>query len=428
MAVVTEKKTSISVLLALALAGPMPSAQALGLGHMDYDTQLGQPLRARINLIGTTGEDLGGLKARLASIEDFQRFGIARDGLQQLQIAIQTDSQGVPYIAISTNDSVNEPIVQFVLEVTSYTSRLIGEYTILLDPPVVVTRAPQREATAQAALPVPSEAAAPVRAETESRTALAAPAAYGPVTRTDTLWSIANKLRPRDVTTEQMMLGLVRENPAAFYDGNVNRLKQGSTLRAPARETLALLSPGDAAREVRRQSEQWLAYKRSLSSRPASTATAKPDTVSRLVVGAPESESSAADAGTAAPTDKNPGAGALSLTALEAISQETNELRDKVAHLEDRRREMDAAIAARDEQIAQLSRQTAPTPTVAKPEPPPSAAVLPVAADNPTAAQWFDAQDPVYYYWATGAVVGVLLLIVIFRRLRRRPDPEIRYT
>ncbi|HPW33723.1 MAG TPA: FimV/HubP family polar landmark protein, partial [Arenimonas sp.] len=72
--------------------------------------------------------------------------------------------------------------------------------------------------------------------------------AYGPVASGKTLWSVAEEVRPdASVTVKQMMVALLRANPEAFDDGNVNKLKRGSVLRIPGREEASILTDQQAA-------------------------------------------------------------------------------------------------------------------------------------------------------------------------------------
>lgn len=79
--------------------------------------------------------------------------------------------------------------------------------------------------------------------------------AYGPVASGKTLWSVAEEVRPdASVTVKQMMVALLRANPEAFDDGNVNKLKRGSVLRIPGREEASILTDQQAADLVAEQS------------------------------------------------------------------------------------------------------------------------------------------------------------------------------
>src|SRR5690606_4852780 len=98
---------------------------------------------------------------------------------------------------------------------------------------------------------------------------------YGPTVETDTLWSIASAVRPdAGVSIQQMMLALVRANPEAFIEGNVNGLRKGVILRIPDRDEVVSLSTGEALAEVRAQYAAWQGVREAAASAPAE----RPDT------------------------------------------------------------------------------------------------------------------------------------------------------
>ena len=89
---------------------------------------------------------------------------------------------------------------------------------------------------------------------------------YGPVTATDTLWSLAERFRPDEtVSVQRMMLALLETNPEAFSVRNVSALKVGAVLRIPTREEIGPDAKAEALAEVRRQHAAWDAYLASLA-------------------------------------------------------------------------------------------------------------------------------------------------------------------
>jgi len=76
------------------------------------------------------------------------------------------------------------------------------------------------------------------------------------VVRGETLSGISKRFALDGVTLNQMVVALFRENPKAF-DGNINRLREGASLRIPARDDLLLDGPDAAAAEVARQTDEW---------------------------------------------------------------------------------------------------------------------------------------------------------------------------
>ncbi|WP_415679668.1 FimV/HubP family polar landmark protein, partial [Vibrio ordalii] len=58
---------------------------------------------------------------------------------------------------------------------------------------------------------------------------------FGPTLDSDTLWSIATRLRPsNNVTVQQTLLAIYRLNPQAFENQNIHSLIPGSNLRVPS--------------------------------------------------------------------------------------------------------------------------------------------------------------------------------------------------
>lgn len=82
-------------------------------------------------------------------------------------------------------------------------------------------------------------------------------ARYGPVRSTDTLYSIADLLRPAPLAINQMMLALLDANPRAFNAPNVNALRRDAELRVPAPEALNFPEAAVADQTVRRQIAAW---------------------------------------------------------------------------------------------------------------------------------------------------------------------------
>ena len=279
------------------LAAPL-GAWALGFGDIELQSALNQPFQAQIALVATPDE-LQGLKIALASPEVFDRRGIDRPGfLSRFEFKIAT-SGGRPVVQVTSREPVIEPFVTLLVEATWARGRQVREYTVLLDPPVLLpapaaptavspaqTRPasssapggainrPAPTATApEAVTPSPQPAPTPPRTEPapaprSNETPKASPppralptsapgGSYGPVRRAETLWAIADREKPEGVSINQMMVAVYRANPQAF-GGNMNILLAGSTLRLPTSSDFGDLSARVATAEVQRQSDEWL--------------------------------------------------------------------------------------------------------------------------------------------------------------------------
>lgn len=148
----------INVVVTLALALPM-GAHAAELGKLTVLSSLGQPLHAEIELNSVSKEEEGTLVARLASVDVFKKANIGLDPvLSPLRFSIE-QRQGRQLVRITSSQAINEPFVDLQLELSGGGSRLVREYTFLLDPPDL--RRPQaapaspvmRTVAAAAALP-----------------------------------------------------------------------------------------------------------------------------------------------------------------------------------------------------------------------------------------------------------------------------------
>ncbi len=391
--------------LALALALGAPQVLALGLGAIDVKSGLNEPLRAEIPIVSSKPGEIESLQVRLASPEAFQRIGIDRPGIlsANLEFAVDRNDRGQPVIRVTTPSKVRDPFLNFLLEVETGRGRLLREYTVLLDPPVVnpVRRSPTAAApsaqpaaaqpapvAAEPARPTPTPPSVPATPPAEPATAAPqpapAPARQEPsrptpspaprpsaadsitVARGQTLWSVAQQVRSDPAQdTNQIMLALQETNPGAFIDGNINRLKSGAVLRIPSREQIAAIDMQTAMVRVREQNEQW-------RGRPApqpvgterATAAARPvaPADSRLEVVPPNGDRRAqqAQSGAAAAEGTELRAElARNREQVSALEQENRELRSRVTDLEKIDRDTRRLIELKDSQLAEAQRRLA---------------------------------------------------------------------
>ncbi len=262
----------LRVLISALLLSPM-AAMALGLGEIRLNSALNEPLSAEIDLVAATSEELGSLEANLASGEVFARYGLDRPAfLNSLEFTVGRGQDGRSVLLVRSRDAISEPFVSFLVDVSWPRGRLLREYTVLLDPPAMLSAAespapapvtaPVTSAAAAASRPAePPPAAAPEQAPAPVRQA--APAASGgstyEVARGDTLYGIAGGLAGGDrQAIQRTMIALFRANPEAF-NGNINQLRAGAILRVPTSEEVDGISASEAAGAVREQNAAWRA-------------------------------------------------------------------------------------------------------------------------------------------------------------------------
>ena len=298
------------------------SAWSLTLGGMRVQSALGEPLRAQLSLGELTPEELSSVNAGFAPAAVYQAAGItANPILSNVQISIDRSVPSNVVVNLTSTSPMSEPFLDMLLEIKWASGKVVRDYTLLFNPastaaaPVntdqVITAAPAvtdpsvplpvpaespttavgavvdaanatpatptpaaEPAAAQATpepAPVAAEPAAPPAAQTAPTPAPTTAAQRLRVVRGDTAAALAKANLPSGVSLDQMLQALLRANPDAFVDNNVNRLKTGVQLTVPTAEEAQSIDPAQARRLVVAQSKDFNAYRRSLASNaPAS--------------------------------------------------------------------------------------------------------------------------------------------------------------
>jgi pilus assembly protein FimV len=286
----------------------LPQAQAMALGRMIVQSPLGEPLRAQVEVLEITQEETDSLKVGLGSAAAFRAAGMELNAvLAGVSVTLQRRANGQAYLQLSGSRPVNEPFVDLVLEATWKAGGLTRDYTLLFDPPnlraappapVVANPPPVTlpapspiAATAPSAAPaVPARAAEPrssAPASPAPATAAPAPRASAPsesarndrlrVKRGDTAGRIAADNLPGSVSLDQMLVAMLRANPQAFIQGNVNRVKAGAVLTLPDAEEASAVAPGEARQIITAQSRDFNEFRRRLAERVPQAPAATPE-------------------------------------------------------------------------------------------------------------------------------------------------------
>ena len=419
--------------IALALLLCATLAQAAGLGKLTVNSSLGQILNAEIDLVSVQAGELESINARVAPPEAFRDARIEyASSLRLLRFSVEKRPNGQAYLKVTSVAPINEPFVDALIELTWPQGRIQREYPILLDPPgygqgrvaapavaAAPSAAPQTppatEPAASSATPAaPAASSAPTTepsgtpsargemAATPSAAPADAPAAtaggdtYGPVQKGDTLAKIATELKPADVSLEQMLVALYRENKSAFVNNNMNRLKAGQILKVPSASDVQAVESREARTEYRTHVADWRAYREQLAGGVAAApATSSPTpasssgTIASAAVTPPAAPSappkdvlklskSDAGSGKAAGAGKGGGATQERLNALQeeltakdkALSEANSRVADLEKQIRDMQRLMDLKAGAPKADTKVATAPTAvPAPTKA-PEPP----------------------------------------------------------
>lgn len=260
-------RRTLSLAMLMSLATASPAVQALGLADPRVQSSLNEPLHARIDVVDLQGLDPALLQVRLADEAAFERAGLPRSTLaESVHLALQRDGGGLELV-LTTERAVREPFLDLLVTLAWPGGRQRQQVTLLLDPPGYASAPallddtpgesaaprPVRVATVTPAEARPAPVAAavmPSRPEAPSRQIRVQPG--------DTLWELANRVRPdADVSIDQAMLALLRANPQAFPDGNINGLRAGAVLDVPPRQAMLASTPAEAGDRVEAQNQAW---------------------------------------------------------------------------------------------------------------------------------------------------------------------------
>jgi pilus assembly protein FimV len=251
--------------------------------------------------------------------------------LSRIKFTVSKRPDGRYYLQLKSDAPIEEPFLHMLLQVEWAGGRLVREYTALIDPPSYVAARPSAVESPRAAPPVAAPMAQPVPevetvppptpSDSESQTQIATPAPPmaeplaaarpaepqpAPAPRAgetqevaiptpssgsqqatvvgqgsdwanaveytvrpgDTLWSIAQRIRAdKQLSLEQVILAIFRNNPDAFFRNNVNNVYAGKVLKIPERDAVEASPIREARREFRAQYSAWKEYKLQLAER-----------------------------------------------------------------------------------------------------------------------------------------------------------------
>lgn len=380
-------------------------ADAAGLGRITVYSALGQPLRAEVQ-VSASKDELAGMTANLAPQEAFRQAGVDFvPTLAQLRFTVEKRAGGA-VIKVTSERPINEPFLDFLLELNWPSGRLVREYTFLLDPPEVAAQAGRAQAVVDARM-VPVLPAGTEQGEVLARPA---PAAHSPekpqaiasrkpaeptpapaareaageyqVRQGDTLRRIASENLPAGVTLEQMLVALYRNNADAFSGNNMNRLRAGAVLQIPSQAEAAAIPEAEARKIFRAQASDWNHYRRKLAS-AAEAAPVAGDSATREAGGKvsarveeklPPTEQGK-DQVKVSRTQTPVAKGSVPEEDLIARERALKESQERVAMLEKNVAELQKLVELKNQSLAELQKQaarsgaTAPTPLVTPPAP-----------------------------------------------------------
>lgn len=269
-------KTSFRVSLFVIILMLPVAIYAAGLGKLTLNSALGQPLNAEIDIVTTDSDEVSTLKAGVATQEAFAQAGINYEPiLSTIKVSIESRTNGVPYIKLTSPQAVNDPFLMILMELSWSSGRILREYTALLDPVEASTQnlaaansgsAPVMVATRLEGEKTPDiEKGSQTANKSKAGSSGQARKTYGPVSRGDTLSSIARQVLPDGVNLNQMLVALYRANRDAFIANNMNLLRTGVVLNIPEKSDITAVDTATAKAEIKMQVEDWRNYRGKLA-------------------------------------------------------------------------------------------------------------------------------------------------------------------
>ncbi|MES2547275.1 MAG: FimV/HubP family polar landmark protein [Pseudomonadota bacterium] len=349
-----------------------------GLGKLNVSSGLGEPLRADIELLSVTPEELNSIFAVIASEEAYAIQGIDRPASHNtIKVEVGKNANGTPILKLKSTQPISEPFLDMLIQVDWASGRLLREYTVLLDPPGYVgetestttqlpavksTVTPSQNSTVNSTVVKKSTTsdkprqARPAQAANDSATSSAE---EYQTQRGDSLAKIAREYKPEDISLDQMLVGLYQANPSAFDGKNMNRLKVGKIIRLPSEQELASLSRQQASKEVKVQSANWNEYRNKLAGIVAESAPSESEASTQSADG--KIKSAAEDKSMPATTGPKDvvklSAGEAALTKKEA--DDVKNLQAKITALQEESTAREKSVIEAQEKTAALEKQIA---------------------------------------------------------------------
>lgn len=290
---------TLRCLVSIFLVVSAGHAMALQLGRPQIQSKLGEPLKLEVQVSDLSAQEAQDFQANLANATVYQAAKIDRvAGLDNVRITLVRKSDDLYLLQFQGAETISEPYVDLLLEFRWASGRAYRNLGFPLSngqapeptavasndtpaannlPPLPLDKpAPVAVPPRPAPLPSPAKAEPKPKADkpVEEKPAAKKPES-GVLTKAgDTIEVVrgdtASKLMMThsvggDVSLDQMLVSLLRNNPEAFVDNNVNRLKAGALITLPTEEEAASIDRKQAREDIRLQALDFDAYRTQLA-------------------------------------------------------------------------------------------------------------------------------------------------------------------
>ena len=218
----------------------------------------GEALRAEVDISEITPAEQIELQADLASPEIYKAAKIELPVSQGAPIDIQVQllrrDNARPYLKITSKQPIYGNTVDLLIDLRWATGRMLRDFSLSLDE----VSANKRVSPLMPSLANSGSATKPSSAGNSETIS---------VQRGDTASELTVSKTPEGVSLDQMLVALLRNNPDAFVDNNVNRMKAGALLTLPTEQEAKAVSRDEARRAIQVQTKDFEAYRAELAAR-----------------------------------------------------------------------------------------------------------------------------------------------------------------
>ena len=253
-ALLTILRLGLLSIIGVGLSCLSLSVHALTLAGIEVQSNKGEPLRAEISVSSSTADEWGQLVVRLAPAERFAQLGLVfTPAVSQLQVELLETTDGNKRIRLLSPQAFSENFVDLLIEAQTPSGKWVKAFTLMLKPAPVKVDAPVK---------LPQASTAQVQVQTQQ-----APTEHV-VQKGESASQIIQKWLSEDMSTQQMLVALLKNQPDAFIQGNVNLLRAGAVLKAPSPTAVRAIDTEDARQFLISQQKEFIAFSQAAAQNP----------------------------------------------------------------------------------------------------------------------------------------------------------------
>ncbi len=257
----------LTCIFGLCLCCLSSSVQALSMAGIEVQSHKGEPLRAEISVLSATADEWAQLVVKVAPAERFEQLGLVfSPAIGQIQVELFESSDGSKRIRLLSPQAFSDHFVDLLIEAQTASGKWVKAFTLMLKPPPLKVNAPVQLPLAASALSQAQQT----------------PAAEHIVQQGESASQIIQKWLTEDMSMQQMLVALLKTQPDAFIQGNVNLLRAGAVLKAPSQTAVRAIDSEDARQFLLAQQKEFIAFSQAAAQ---NTQTVKGQAPSRQMTG-----------------------------------------------------------------------------------------------------------------------------------------------